>query len=131
VAQVQYSSFHDAESMRAKFEHDLSAAGLVGSAGPAACSTAAGTGYGGWWMDDAMGNARRFVHRVSGTPRPWSTHGRLMCYWHGDRATIEWYDSDTHIYAWASASQDQSVELFRWWADQAGPQHPRLSAGGM
>jgi hypothetical protein len=127
--EVQYSSFHDAVAMRFKFTNDFSQAGIDPD-GPA-CSRSIDRGVTGWWAPEPMGVDGAITHEVGGDRSMAATSGRVMCYVQGGRAWIEWYDGDTHIFAWASAAEDAWPQLWDWWSMQAGPYHPRMTDMGM
>jgi hypothetical protein len=125
VIEAQYSSFHDGVATRLKFSDDLPTAHVDPKAG--ACSATVPNGTSQWWAEPAMEVDGPVEHMVGGHRPAGATFGRMMCYWRGDRAWIEWFDSDTHIYAWASSSQDAYPQLLQWWTTQAGPFHPRMT----
>lgn len=132
VTAVQYSWFHDAEAMRTRFAFDMRAAHVRGAADPSACAATGGNAFGRYWMNKTMTSDGRGAHHTSPHSPAGATHGRLLCYWGSkNTATLEWYDSDTHIYAWATTTQQLAAQMFRWWRAEAGPWHPPMDPSAM
>lgn len=127
VIEVQYSSFHDAEAMRTWYANDAHAHGIdLASAVTCTAQVLEGCAS-GYWMAPSGAMAKHAIrHHTTGTRLPSSTSGRMMSYWDGQEAVIEWFDSDTHIYAWATSSRDAAPQLLKWWTEIAGPAHPRM-----
>jgi hypothetical protein len=125
---VQYSSFHDAVALRTVFAKDLKEAGIDPMAPVSGCRTPGAGASGHWWATASRSGAddRTLRHHIGKRTGAEQTGGQVMCYWQGDDAVIEWYDSDTHIYAWATGSRDDNEALFNWWTARAGPIHPSM-----
>jgi hypothetical protein len=126
VIEVQYSTFHDAVALRDQYQHDLLQAG-ISSDNTGDCSHTA-YGAGQWWSasPERVDQVGEVDHKLGRPLIDDATRGRYMCYESDGDAWIEWFDNDTHIYGWASASQDAYHELYDWWSTQAGPFHPPM-----
>lgn len=126
IRSVQYSWFHDAEAMRTRFRHDVEVSGVNPTEGATACAQG-GNGSSAYWMPETSTGSGRGIHHVGTRAPAHATWGRVLCYWAPDnRAVVEWYDYDTHIYAWALTDQAKSGLLFAWWRREAGPWHPPM-----
>lgn len=128
VDRVQYSSFHDAESLRDRFDKDATASGIdPGSASECSAQTVSGCVSSYWMAASEMLPKKPLTHHIGTDADRGATHGRLLAYQTEDQQVVEWYDYDTHIYAWAFSPVDSAAELFTWWQRYAGPAHPRMT----
>jgi hypothetical protein len=143
VDTVQYSWFHDAEAMREKFGADLAQAGFPGAGGALdpylsdtsddfvrLCSSS-GRALASFWMAKTTREDGRGTHNL-GSDRPESaTRGRVLCLAPPRKTRLlEWYDGDTHIFAWATSTHSVS-DLFGWWQAEGGPWHPPMDVSAM
>jgi hypothetical protein len=127
VTEVQYSTFHDARATVNQLEYDMHKQSIPAEASSPRCGTRAPRAVSRWWMFERE-NTSKPVHTIVGTgPRPGSetvTRGWVLCYQDEGVAHVEWFDSDTHIFAWATGPE--AAGLFAWWSTQAGPIHPAM-----
>jgi serine/threonine protein kinase len=120
VGLLQYNSMHDGVAMRTNYQLIQVNHHLLANEGN--CAGDIPHGEKPWYSMEGGPPDGRVTHVLG--HKLGSSTGRAMCYEENGLAWIEWYDSDTHVYAFASTSLEDYPALYEWWLKSAGPDHP-------
>jgi hypothetical protein len=127
---VEYALFHDETAMNEFFNTEVTGPNYRVKFPNEGCSRKRPPGGGPWYSSEE--NADPMIgslHHLLKKRAPGQTaSGLMICYVDEDHLYwIDWFDNDTHIYAFASATSENYQKLFDWWQNEAGPFHPHHS----